>query len=34
VLADTNRGRAALEFALEEIRERLARMEKTLRRPE
>jgi hypothetical protein len=34
VLADTSRGRAGLEFALEEIRERLARVEKTLRRPE
>ncbi len=34
VLADGSRGRAALEFALEDVRERLARMEKTLRHPE
>jgi hypothetical protein len=34
VLADANRGRAALEFALEDIRERLVRVEKTLRRRE
>jgi hypothetical protein len=34
VLADANRGRAALEFALEEVREGLARVEKTLRHSE
>jgi hypothetical protein len=34
VLGDANRGRAALEFALEDVRERLARVEKTLRRAE
>lgn len=34
VLADGSRGRLALEFALEEARERLARVEKALRRPE
>ena len=34
VLADGSRGRLALEFALEEVRERLARVEKILRRPE
>jgi len=34
VLADANRGRAALELALEDVRERLARVEKTLRHPE
>jgi hypothetical protein len=32
VLADANRGRAAQEFALEEIRERFARLERNLRR--
>jgi hypothetical protein len=34
VLADANRGRASVEFALEDVRERLARLEKTLRRAE
>ena len=34
VLTDGSRGRLALEFALEEVRERLARVEKILRRPE
>jgi hypothetical protein len=34
VLTDANRGRAALEFALEEVREGLARVEKTLRHSE
>jgi hypothetical protein len=34
VLADSNRGRAARELALEDVRERLARVEKTLRQPE
>lgn len=34
VLADASRGRLGLEFALEEVKERLARLEKTLRRPE
>ena len=34
VLADGSRGRLGLEFALEEVRERLAGLEKVLRRPE
>jgi hypothetical protein len=34
VLTDGSRGRGALEFALEEVRERLARLERALRRPE
>ncbi len=34
VLADGSRGRTALELALEDVRERLARVEKTLRHPE
>lgn len=34
VLADGSRGRLGLEFALEEVKERLAGLEKVLRRPE
>ena len=34
VLADGSRGRLGLEFALEEVRERLTRVEEILRRPE
>jgi len=34
VLADGSRGRLTLEFALEDVRGRLARVEKILRRPE
>ncbi len=34
VLAEASRGRLGLEFALDEVKERLARLEKTLRRPE
>ena len=34
VLTDGSRGRLGLEFALEEVRERLARLEVVLRRPE
>jgi hypothetical protein len=34
VLTDGSRGRLALEFALEEVKERLTRLEKALRRPE
>jgi hypothetical protein len=34
VLAEASRGRGGLEFALEEVRERLTRLEEVLRRPE
>jgi hypothetical protein len=34
VLADSSRGRLSLQLALEEVRERLVRLEETLRRPE
>lgn len=34
VLADSSRGRLSLQVALEEVRERLVRLEDTLRRPE
>jgi hypothetical protein len=34
VLADSSRGRSSLQLALEEVRERLVRLEDTLRRPE